>query len=237
MKTLVFGASGATGKHVVLHLLERHHAAKIVVRESAKIPDKFLEDQNVEIIKGDIDRFSTEEIHALLVDCDSVVCCLGHNLSFKGMYGKPRKLVVNAVRKITAALAASNTPKKFVLMSTTAYTNKSHGEKNTSGEKLVFSLLEILLPPHKDNVLAANHLLYEVGASKQIEWVAVRPDGLIDEESTSHYELLENKIRSPLFDPGKTSRINVGHFMVELLVNEDLWGRWKFKTPVIYNKG
>jgi nucleoside-diphosphate-sugar epimerase len=236
LKTLVLGASGATGKLVVSQLLERNISARIVVREGAIIPDKIIEDNHVEIIKGNIDSFSTGKNRELMLDCDSIVCCLGHNISFKGMFRQPYKLVVNAVKKITSAIASYDTAKKFILMSTTAYTNKNQGEKNTFWEKLVFSLLEIVLPPHKDNILAVDHLVCEVGASEKIEWIAVRPDSLFDEESKSEYEIHGKKIRSPIFNPGKTSRINVAHFMVELLVNDGLWKGWKYKTPVIYNK-
>ena len=49
MKTLVLGASGATGKLVVSQLLERSISARIVIRESATIPDKIAEDKNIEI--------------------------------------------------------------------------------------------------------------------------------------------------------------------------------------------
>jgi len=236
MKTLVLGASGATGKLVVSQLLERNMFTRIVIRESAKIPDKFVEDKNVEIIKGNIDSFSIDKIRELVLDCDSIVCCLGHNISFKGMFGKPHKLVVNVVKKISASIASYNAAKKFILMSTTAYTNKNQGEENTFWEKLVFSLLEIVLPPHKDNILAGDHLIFEVGKSEKIEWIAVRPDSLFDEENKSEFEIHENKIRSPIFNAGKTSRINVSHFMVDLLGNDSLWQNWKYKTPVIYNK-
>ena len=189
MKTLVFGASGATGELVVSQLLERNISARIVIRESATILDKIVEDKNIEIVKGNINSFSTGKIRELMLDCDSIVCCLGHNISFKGIFGQPHKLVTNAVEKITAAIASYDAAKKFILMSTTAYTNKNEGEKNTFGEKLVFSLLEIVLPPHKDNILAGDHLVYKVGASEKIEWIAVRPDSLFDEESKSEYEI------------------------------------------------
>ena len=237
MKVLVLGASGATGRLVVSQLLERNIAVKIVVREGAKLPEGVAENNNSsEVVKGSVDDFTVEEIRKLMMDCDAAVCCLGHNISFHGIFGRPRRLVVNAVRKITEAMATSSSAKKLILMSTTAYTNKSLGEKSTAGEKFVFSLLEIILPPHKDNMLAGDHLIYEVGQSEKVEWTAVRPDSLFDEESTSEYEIFDTKIRSPLFNAGKTSRINVSHFMVELLLNDALWQKWKYKTPVIYNK-
>lgn len=235
MRTLVLGASGATGRLVVSQLLERNISARIVIRENALIPDRITKDKNCEIVKGNIDSFSADKMRELVLDCNSVVCCLGHNINFKGLFGQPQKLVVNAVKKVTAAMASSHIAKKFILMSTTAYTNKIQGEKNTFGEGLIFSLLEIVLPPHKDNILAGDHLVYDVGGSGKMEWIAVRPDSLFDEENKSDYEIHANKIKSPIFNPGKTSRINVAHFMVDLLVDESLWDMWKYKTPVIYN--
>lgn len=125
---------------------------------------------------------------------------------------------------------------KLILMSTTAYTNKSLGETNTFGEGVIFSALHLLLPPHKDNMLAADHLVYKVGEGSGIDWVAVRPDSLFDEEEASEYEVVQSKRQSPIFNPGKTSRLNVSRFMVELLASDELWQRWRHKTPVIYNK-
>ena len=235
MKALVLGASGATGKLVVQQLVKRNIQFRVVVRESAIIPEQISDDKSIEVIKGNINDFTIAKIKDLVKDCDSVICCLGHNISFKGMYGPPHKLVSNTVAKIIEAFQSLNLNPKFILMSTTAYTNRKIGETNTFGEKIVFSLLKILLPPHKDNMLAADHLVYKLGSTTNIDWVAVRPDSLFDEESVSKYEIHNNKIRSPIFNPGKTSRINVSHFMVELVTNDKLWQEWKHKTPVIYN--
>ena len=64
----------------------------------------------------------------------------------------------------------------------------------------------------------------------------MRPDSLIDNAEVTPYEISESIKRSPLFNPGKTSRINIGRFMVELLMNAEFWEEWKGKMPVIYNK-
>ena len=236
MKALVLGASGATGKLVVQQLIKKNIQVRIVVRESAIIPGQISDDKSIEIIKRNINDFDIAKIKDLVKDCDSVICCLGHNISFKGMFGPPRKLVYNAVVKIVEALQSREPKPKFILMSTTAYTNRKTGEVNTFGEKIVFSLLKVLLPPHKDNMLAADHLVYKLGSKTNIDWVAVRPDSLLDEENVSEYEIHNNKIRSPIFNSGKTSRINVSNFMAELVTNDKLWQEWKHKTPVIYNK-
>jgi nucleoside-diphosphate-sugar epimerase len=237
MNTIILGASGATGRLVAEQLINRKIKVRAVVRESTVLPKQVINNSGVEIIKGNINDFGTAQIKDMLKDCDAVVCCLGHNISFKGIVGPPHKLVLNAVRKITEALQSLNKNQKFILMSTTAYTNKSSGEMNSVKEKLVFSLLKVLLPPHKDNLLAADHLVYNTDPRSGFEWVAVRPDSLFDEDVVSEYEIHNNILRSPIFNPGKTSRINVAHFMVELLTNDKLWQEWKHKTPVIYNKG
>lgn len=236
MKALVLGASGATGKLVVQQLLKKNIQVRIVVRESAIIPSRISDDKNIEVIKGNINDFEIAKIKDLVKDCDSVICCLGHNINIKGILGPPYKLVFNTVVKIIEALRSRELNPKFILMSTTAYTNRKTGEINSFGEKIVFPLLKVLLPPHKDNMLAADHLVYNVGSKTKVDWVAVRPDSLFDEERVSEYEIHNSKIRSPIFNPGKTSRINVSNFMVELITNDQLWQEWKYKTPVIYNK-
>jgi nucleoside-diphosphate-sugar epimerase len=236
MKALVLGASGATGKLVVQQLLKKNIQVRIVVRESAILPNQISDDKSIEVIKGNINDFEIAKINDLVKNCDSIVCCLGHNISFKGILGPPHKLVYNTVVKIIEALQSREPNPKFILMSTTAYTNRNTGEVNSFGEKIVFSLLKVLLPPHKDNMLAADHLVYKLGSKTNIDWVAVRPDSLFDEDNVSEYEIHNNKIRSPIFNPGKTSRINVSNFMIELVTNNQLLQEWKHKTPVIYNK-
>jgi hypothetical protein len=66
-----------------------------------------------------------------------------------------------------------------------------------------------------------------------MEWCTVRPDSLIDKEVTE-YDLYPGLIQG-LFEPSKTSRANVAHFMCELL-DADTWQKWKFKLPYIINK-
>ena len=68
-----------------------------------------------------------------------------------------------------------------------------------------------------------------------IEWVAVRPDGLINEENVTNYEVYPSPIRSAIFNSGQTSRINVGHYMADLITDEIVWNKWKGQMPVIYN--
>ncbi|MCF7942442.1 MAG: SDR family oxidoreductase [Spirochaetia bacterium] len=238
MKVLVLGASGSTGTQVVKQLIRRSVPARILIRERATICVDIRENPLVETITGNINELDRQEMSDLMSGCDLIISCLGHTISFKGMFGEPRNLVVDAMRSIKEAVEdpASSTI-KLILMSTTAYTNTAAGEKSSFGERIVYSLLMRLLPPHRDNMLAANLLIHEIGTQDAgIAWVAVRPDTLIDRDAESPYEVVGSPERSPVFNAGKTSRINVGHFMAELATDDALWQQWVYKTPVIYNR-
>lgn len=238
MRVLILGASGATGKLVVSQLIKRKILTRILIRENAIVPKEILENPLVETVIGNISEMDHSEVSNLVQNCNIIISCLGHNVSLKGMFGHPRYLVRDTIRMLCETVKNSTNEKvKIILMNTTAYTNTLSGEKNTIGERIIFSLLEILLPPHRDNVKAASFLVRRVGKNdEKIEWIAVRPDTLINSDLESPYDIYESPVRSPIFNAGKTSRINVSHFMAELVNDEALWRRWAYKTPVIYNK-
>jgi hypothetical protein len=122
-------------------------------------------------------------------------------------------------------------------MNTAGNSNRDLDEPVSSAQRLVVGTLRLLLPPQMDNEEAADYLRTEIGQHDQaIEWAAVRPDSLIDEAQVTAYEVHASPTRSAIFDPGKTSRINVAHFMAELITDEDTWSQWQGQMPVIYNK-
>lgn len=239
MKTLVTGATGATGRQLVDQLLARGQHVKVIARPSGNIPAHWIENEQVTIIRSGVLDIGPEKMADYIKDCQAVASCLGHNLTLKGMFGKPRKLVADAVKLLCVSIAmnAPKEPVRLILMNTTANRNRDLKEAASFGEKMVLGLLRILLPPQSDNEKAAEHLRVGIGPNNAfIEWVAVRPDTLTNEETVSEYTLSESPTRSAVFNPGKTSRINVGHFMARLAVEEDLWNQWKGRMPVIYNK-
>ncbi len=238
MKVLVLGATGATGKLVVKQLLDRNVNVKAVARNESLVLNELRKNDLLEIIIGTISEFDLNKNIELISDCDAVVCCLGHNINFKGIFGKPRMLVSDSIKNICNAIKRSKKEKvKLILMNTTANMNRKLQENYSSKDRVVLSLLKLILPPHKDNVEAASYLSTVIANhNSKVEWIAVRPDTLINEEKVSAYEIIESPRRSPVFDAGKTSRINVAHFIVELLLNGDWWDLWEFKMPVIYNK-
>ena len=239
MTTLVVGASGATGRLLVGQLLNRGQKVKIIVRSPDKLPELFQNNDNLSVIHASVLDLSDTEMAYHVNGCEAVASCLGHNLSFKGIYGHPRRLVTDATRRLCRAIKANKPvePVKFVLMNTTGNSNHDLSERISFGQKCVIWLVRLLLPPQVDNEKAADYLRTEVGQNDGvIEWVAVRPDSLIDEGEVTEYEVHPSPIRSAIFDAGKTSRINVGSFMADLIMDNDTWNKWKGQMPVIYNK-
>jgi len=238
MKTLVVGASGATGSQLVEQLLEHGQQVKAVLRSPEKLPEHWKNNTQLEIIPASILALSDQEMRNLVSDCSSVASCLGHNMDLKGVFGQPRKLVTDATRRLCNAIKANepSTPIKFVLMNTTGNSNRDLNEPISFAQKCVIGLLRLLLPPHVDNEAAADCLRCEVGQKNSfIEWTAVRPDGLSDEDAVTDYTIHPSPTRSAIFNAGKISRINVGHFMAKLITDVNLWNKWKGQMPVIYS--
>ncbi|TWU22645.1 hypothetical protein Pla144_41050 [Bythopirellula polymerisocia] len=239
MTTLVLGANGATGRLLVEQLLNRGQYVKAIVRSPDKMPKVLLNHEKLHLISANLLDLIDTELAQHVEGCDAVASCLGHNLTLKGVFGPPRRLVADSTRRLCQAIESnkSEKPTKFVLMNTAGNSNRDLQEPIPIAQKCVVGLIRILLPPHVDNEQAADYLRTKVGQhSLEIEWAVVRPDSLTNEEEVSEYEVHTSPTRSAIFNSGKTSRINVGHFMAELITNHDTWNKWKGQMPVIYNK-
>lgn len=237
MTILIAGASGATGVRLLEALLDRGHHVRAIVRSVGRLPEGIQKHEGLSVIIASILEMSDQEIKKTVKNCDAVVSCLGHNLNLKGVFGKPRRLVTDATKRLCKAIKENKAkhPTKFILMNTVANRNRDLNESLSPKEKLVIAFLRLVLPPHPDNEQAAEYLRVSIGQKDDsIEWVAVRPSALIDEETVSEIKVYESPIRSFMND-GQISRINVSHFMADLISNHDLWNKWKGRMPVIYN--
>lgn len=240
MSILVVGATGATGRLLVTELLSRGEKVRVIVRSAEKLSALARQHETLTVIEANLLDLSDEELVGHVAGCNAVASCLGHNLTFRGMFGSPRRLVTDATRRLCHAIQNSEPDRttKFVLMNTSGNINRDLNEKVSVAEHCVLILLRLLVPPHPDNEQAAEFLRTRIGQKNSlVEWAAVRPDSLIDKEEVSEYSIHPSPTRSALFNAGKTSRINVAHFMAELITNEEVWEKWKGQMPVIYNVG
>ncbi len=239
MTTLVVGATGATGRLLMRQLLDRGVHVKAIVRSPDRLPDDVTNHPRLSVIRASLLDLSDTEMLRHVSGCDAVASCLGHTISLRGIFGRPRRLVADATRRLCNAINAAQPvkPVRFVLMNTTANSNHDISEKYSFGEALVIGMVRLLLPPQVDNEKAADYLRTTVGRNHAvIQWAVVRPDTLIDANAVTEYDAYPSPTRSPIFDAGSTSRINVAHFMADLITDDPVWNRWKGQMPVLYNR-
>ena len=61
-------------------------------------------------------------------------------------------------------------------------------------------------------------------------------DVIVNEEQVTPYSIHPSPTRDAIFNAGQVSRVNVAHFMVELITDPELWNTWQGHMPVIYSK-
>jgi len=236
---LVLGGTGATGRLLVSKLLNDGHDVTVIVRTPSRLPEMIINHQHLTIVQGTVLEMTDKELADTLGHCDAVVSCLGHTISFRGIFGSPRKLVTGSVRRVTDTIKAiePSKPIQLILMSSTGCKNTDANEPTSIAQRLVILLLKLLLPPHADNETAHACLRSEIGPNNpHVEWVIVRPDSLVDQDEVTPYDICPSPIRSAIFDAGKSSRMNVADFMAILLSDPNVWTKWAGQMPVLYNK-
>ena len=234
---LLVGGTGRTGQRVLEQLLSRGASVRAIVRSPQKLSRCTAENPRVTVVVADLLSLSDDDLRGQLRGCTAVISCLGHVISVKGVLGPPRDLVTQATKRLCRGIEALQPaePVRLVLMGSVSV-NHPEGLDTRRGtfEKMIMWMLRGLVPPARDNQQAADFLWRNIGTAHPfVQWVAVRPDTLLDGD-VSEYALHEGLVSS-LFAPARTNMSNVAHFMCELVANPKVWGDWKGKLPVIVN--
>lgn len=187
---------------------------------------------------GRTGRKVLEQLLAHVRDCRVVVSCLGHVITLRGIFGPPRDLVTRAVARLFRAAESPQPPEpvKSILMSGVSVNQPGDRDARRGPfEKVVLSVIRGLVPPARDNQRAADFLRGVVGAGHPfVEWVAVRPDTLLDGD-VSDYSLHEGVV-GRLFAPNSTTMANVAHFVCELATDPKVREEWACRLPVIIDE-
>lgn len=243
MKFFIAGATGATGRHVANLLLQQGHQVVTVARNSTALHKEISLYPQLSVTVGSLLELADAELDDLISGCDGLISCLGHNMTFKGIYGAPRLLCRESVERMTRSIirtrrqqAEKRPPTRFILMNTNGNRNRDLDEQLSMGDRLVIGMVRRLLPPHRDNELAAEFLRRDIGQNHpDIRWVVVRPDGLVNQDQVSPYHSFPSPIRGVVFNSGQVSRINVAHFMTSMACDASEWQKWEGRMPVVYN--
>ncbi|MCB1754636.1 MAG: SDR family oxidoreductase [Gammaproteobacteria bacterium] len=233
MKIFIAGITGATGRLVASQLLTGGHSVFGFARNPDALPDEIRHHPALTVKQGSLLALSDAELTAMLDQVDGVVSCLGHNMTCQGIWGHPRTLVRDAVQRLTTL--TQHKPMRFVLMSSNGVANRLIHERYSLTDRAIIAVLRKILPPHRDNELAADFLQHQTFS--QLEWCIVRPDNLVDESDVTDYAAFPSPQLGVIAGAGQTSRINVAAFMCELLTQDKTWARWEGAWPVLYNEG
>lgn len=246
---LVVGATGATGKHVVHQLLNQGRQVKVVVRSKERMLQALNNiDETAKpltqvppgltITEASLLDLTDDELMEQVKGTDAVVSCLGHNVSIKGLWGHPRRLVTDASRRLTNAMmktnakrSSSSNPPKFILMNSEGVAREGDTIRPFS-ERMIIFLLRHLIPPHADNEQAAAYV-ESMGKDSGVEWTVIRPTDLIDGPVSDY--VLYDKPTGSLFGSGVAKRSNVAKSMVDMILDEKLWNQYRFEMPVVHD--
>ena len=232
---LILGATGRTGSHTLTQLLERGIPVRAIVRSADRLPAGSAGNPLLHVVEADLLALSPEELSEHLAGCDTVISCLGHSISVRGVLGPPHQLVTRAVRLVRAAVEGREPtePMHLILMSSVSVHGPGRSDtRRGRGERAYLRALGVVVPPVRDNQHAADVLALDVGPyDPHLQWVVVRPDTLTDDD-VAEYRLHDTLVSS-IFKPDRTRMSEVAHFMCELATDDATWQRWRGRMPVI----
>lgn len=199
MKVTIFGATGGTGKHVVVQALAAGHEVTAVARNVSDVESR----DGLTIVQGDVLDFASVE--QALADCDAVVSVLG-----VADRRKPTKLFSEGVGNIVRAMKASGTKRIIALSADGVEPNPAVN----IGQRLVIALVVARILKHLyGDMLEMERVL----ADSETDWTVVRPPRLSDKEHTGTYQVSTG-------EPGPSSgisRTDLADYMVTRLADEE----------------
>lgn len=248
-KVFVVGSTGATGKHVVRMLLDRGDTEVVAVARSRdKLMGLLNLDEtrvsNLTVKEASIGSLSADELKELTEGCSAAVSCLGHNLTMKGIY-RDGYFVSETAKMVSQAMSETG---RFILMGSdgVAHPDGITDPKRSLLERGILGLLRWMVPPVRDNEMAAKYLYKETTSNRPFcDWAVVRPGDLINKDdsevySTSaqakkDYEIMDHP-PGFLFGVNNVARSDVARFMVELATMETkaFQETYNHKMPCIY---
>ena len=168
MKIAVVGATGATGRRVVAHALAEGHSVTAVARH----PERLSPAERLSLVRGDV--ISPGGLTGALDGMDVVISCIGPNKNLS-----PGTLMSVGVASILAECKRANV-RRFVLQSGITL---SDGCELSWPNRMAVSVLRRIFFAAIADKAAAERMTQRL----DIEWVIVRPVGLVDKPAKGRY--------------------------------------------------
>lgn len=197
MKLLLFGATGGTGKQVLLQALEQGYKVTIIVRNPSKIT---LANSNLKIIQGDVLTALPDEA---FTGHDAVICCLGAPAN------KAATLRSEGTKNIIKAMKKANV-NRFICQSSLGFDDSVEVLNRTS------FIFKKIIVPYILKATFKEHLLQELAIKQsKLNWTIVRPGSLTNGIKTGKYKYGFSYNDSTL--KVKISRADVADMMLKQL--------------------
>jgi len=197
MKILIFGASGATGRHLVKQALDQQHYVTAFVRDPAKLT---IEHNNLKLVQGNVINY--QEVENAINGHDAVLSALGANSPFR--YDQ---VVVDGMENIIKAMQAAKVERLIYL--STAGVKASRRDAGFAIRFIAPKLLRTEIAGHeaREKMIKQSHL----------KWTIIHAPALTNGEQKKEYQYGENlKATSFLV---ALSRADVADFMLKQLTD------------------
>jgi len=205
MNIILFGATGLTGREILLQALENGHEVKAVVRNPELLKTKH---SKLTIIQGDV--LDAQLVEAAIAGGDVVISAIGTGTSFSKAR-KPTTLYSDGFKNIVTAMRKHKI-KRFVAL-------LSVGTIPDPNEAFIHkTMIRPILKGTYDDMRRAESFLAEC---VDIDWTGIRPLRLNNKPKTGKY-----RISKDILPPNgvNISRADVAEFMLkQLYTNEHFW--------------
>jgi len=178
MRITIFGANGPTGRLLVAQALAVGHEVTAVTRRPAEFA---LEHARLRVVGADVhDRRSVD---GALDGADAVLSTLGVPFT-----RKPITIYSDGIRSITAAMSRHGV-KRIVAVSSSATYPHHHAD----GGFLMNRVLQpVIVATIGRTTYADMRVMEEHLRDSGLHWTVVRPSGLFDTATVTHYQLHED---------------------------------------------
>jgi len=201
MNILLFGATGDTGKEVLLQALEQGHYITAVVRNPTKIN---LQSDRLNIVQGDV---LTSNIDFAFIEQDAVICCLGAPAN------NARTLRSEGTKNIIDAMKKANM-NRLICQTSLGFDDSTEVLKCTS-----FFFKKIVVPYILKSTFSEHSLQEKAIKQSGLNWTIVRPGNLTNGKRTEKYKSTFSYSDTTL--KIKISRSDVAHLLLKQLSTND----------------
>jgi putative NADH-flavin reductase len=168
MKIALFGATGATGKHLLKQSLERGHSVTALVRNPSAIESQ----DALTIVKGDATNL--DDVRSALRDCEAALVALGAT-----GFG-PSDILSTSIKNIVEAMNEQNITRLIVI------TTSGINPRNDKFSPLLYKWVVkpyLLAKKYEDHVRVEKFLATSASAEK-IKWTVVQPPRINEDAIT-----------------------------------------------------